>query len=125
MAETMPETTSRESIVFLDRGSLRANLRSPAFSHDWRDYDSTGPSDVVDRLSDATIAIVNKVRLTKEILDRLPKLRLVAVAATGTDVIDVGFCAERNIAVTNVRGYAVHSLPEHVFAMILALRPWA
>jgi len=122
MTEIMPKTKSRESIVFLDRGSLRANLRPPAFTHDWRDYDSTGPSDVVDRLSSATIAIVNKVRLTRDILDRLPNLRLIAVAATGTDVIDVEACGELNIAVTNVRGYAVHSLPEHVFAMILALR---
>jgi glycerate dehydrogenase len=122
MTETMPETTSRESIVFLDRGSLRANLRPPAFAHDWRDHDSTSPSDVVDRLSGATIAIVNKVRITGDILSRLPNLRMIAVAATGTDVIDVEACAERNIAVSNVRGYAVHSLPEHVFAMILALR---
>lgn len=122
MAETMPETTSRESIVFLDRGSLRAKLRSPAFVHDWRDYDSTNPSDVVDRLSGATIAIVNKVRLSRDVLGRLPNLRMIAVAATGTDVIDVDACTERGISVTNVRGYAVHSLPEHVFAMMLALR---
>lgn len=122
MAEAMPEKTSRESIVFLDRGSLRANLRTPAFSHDWRDYDSTSASDVVDRLSGATIAIVNKVRLTRDVLGRLPNLRLIAVAATGTDVIDVDACTERGISVTNVRGYAVHSLPEHVFAMMLALR---
>lgn len=122
MADTTPKATSRQSIVFLDRGSLQADLRPPAFDHDWRDYDSTGPSDVVDRLSGATIAVVNKVRLTRDILGQLPNLRMIAVAATGTDVVDVEACAERNIVVANVRGYAVHSLPEHVFAMILALR---
>jgi glycerate dehydrogenase len=65
---------------------------------------------------------VNKVRLPREVLENLPKLKLIAVAATGTDVIDLDACKDLKIAVTNVRGYAVNSLPEHVFALILALR---
>ena len=57
-----------------------------------------------------------------EALGRLPELKLIAVAATGYDVIDVAACRERGIAVCNIRNYAVHTVPEHVFALILALR---
>jgi glycerate dehydrogenase len=111
-----------EEIVFLDRGSLRAKLRPAAFPMRWKDYEQTEAGDVVTRLADATVAIINKVRLPREVLASLPKLKLIAVAATGTDVIDLEACRDLNIAVTNVRGYAVNSLPEHVFALILALR---
>lgn len=111
-----------EEVVFLDRGSLRAKLRPPAFPTRWKDYDWTEAVDVVGRLADATVAIANKVRLPREVLEKLPKLKLIAVAATGTDVIDLDACKDLKIAVTNVRGYAVNSLPEHVFALILALR---
>lgn len=122
MAVTTGESVPREKIVFLDRSSLQATIRRPRFAHDWIDYEATKPTEVVARLTDATIAVVNKVRLSEDVLAQLPKLKLIAVAATGTDVIDAKACADRNIAITNVRGYAVHSLPEHVFAMILALR---
>lgn len=122
MAISTGELMPQEKIVFLDRGSLQATLRRPSFAHDWINYEATKSTEVVARLADATIAVVNKVRLPEEVLAQLPKLKLIAVAATGTDVIDAKACADRNIGITNVRGYAVHSLPEHVFAMILALR---
>jgi glycerate dehydrogenase len=50
------------------------------------------------------------------------KLRLIAIAATGSDVVDIKACADRGIAVSNIRGYAVNTVPEHTFALILALR---
>jgi glycerate dehydrogenase len=118
----MRDEMKAEEIVFLDRGSLRANLRSPAFRARWKDYEWTEAADVIERLADATIAIVNKVRLPRDLLQKLPNLKLIAVAATGIDVIDLEACNDLKIAVTNVRGYAVNSLPEHVFALILALR---
>src|SRR4051794_8927071 len=52
----------------------------------------------------------------------MPRLKLVAVAATGTDPVDVKACAERGIVVSNIRNYAVNTVPEHTFALILALR---
>ncbi len=107
--------------VFLDRESLRAHLRAPAHAG-YVEYPSTAVGDVVARLDEATIAITNKVPLRRADLLQLPKLRLIAVAATGYDVIDVDCCRERGIAVTNVRDYAVHTVPEHAFALILALR---
>jgi glycerate dehydrogenase len=77
---------------------------------------------VIDRLRDATVAIINKVPLREESLAQLPKLKLIAMAATGYDCIDVEACRRRGIAVANIRNYAVHTVPEHVFSMVLALR---
>jgi len=57
-----------------------------------------------------------------ETLARLPDLKMIAVAATGYDVVDVQYCKGQGIAVANIRNYAVHTVPEHAFAMILALR---
>jgi glycerate dehydrogenase len=76
----------------------------------------------VQRLAGATIAITNKVPLRAAELAQLPDLKLIAVAATGTDILDLAACRERGIAVTNIRNYAVHTLPEHTFALMLALR---
>lgn len=111
-----------ERIVFLDRKSLSANIKKPSFPHEWRDFPMTQKDEVVERLRNATIAITNKVALRKDALKELPNLRLIAVAATGTDCVDVKYCRERGITVTNVRDYARFSVPEHVFALILALR---
>jgi glycerate dehydrogenase len=111
-----------ERIVFLDRNTLQAEIRPPAFAHEWREYGETRPSEVVERLTGASIAIVNKVRIGERELAELPALKLIAVAATGTDNLDLKSCRERGVSVSNVRGYATHTLPEHVLMLILALR---
>ena len=82
----------------------------------------TDPAQVAERLGAATIAITNKVPVRADALSRLSSLKLISVAATGTDIVDVAACRSRGIAVQNIRNYADTSLPEHVFAMILALR---
>ena len=110
-----------ETIVFLERDTLRAEIRRPAFEHVWRDYGSTRPEEVEERLRDATVAVVNKLPLGADVLARLPSLRLIAVAATGTDNVDVEFCRARGVEVRNVRGYARETLPEHVLMLALAL----
>jgi glycerate dehydrogenase len=111
-----------ERIVFLDRSTLKAQVRRPAFEHAWAEYPVTAVSELPQRLAAATVAITNKVPLREATLRRLPDLRLIAVAATGYDVIDVAWCKAHGIAVTNIRNYAVHTVPEHAFAMITALR---
>ena len=111
-----------EHIVFLDRATIRAQFRAPAFPHTWRDHDETAPDEVVPRLTEATIAITNKVQFTREVLSRLPRLKLIAVTATGYNNIDIAACQEHGVAVVNVRNYALHPVPEHVFAMVFALR---
>jgi len=109
-------------IVFLDRDSLIATVRRPAFDHEWQDYPATAQHDVVERLRGATIAITNKVPLRAAELARLPDLKMIAVAATGTDNVDLAACRERGIVVANIRDYSVVSVPEHCFALMLAVR---
>ncbi|HYP01197.1 MAG TPA: D-2-hydroxyacid dehydrogenase [Pyrinomonadaceae bacterium] len=111
-----------QRIVFLDRNTLGAELRPPAFAHEWHEYGETRAEEVVARLREASIAVVNKVKITGAQLAELPALRLIAVAATGTDNIDLRSCREHGVAVSNVRGYATHTLPEHVLMLMLALR---
>ncbi len=109
-------------VVFLDRASLKARVRKPACADEYVEFDKTGLDDIVPRLEHAEVAIVNKVPLRQSTLEQLPQLKMIAVAATGYDVIDVAYCKTRGIAVANIRNYAVHTVPEHAFAMILALR---
>ena len=112
-----------EEIVFLERDSLQAKVRRPAFPHAWREHCGIPSADEAARcLKQASIAIVNKAPLPAATLTSLPRLRMVAVAATGTDNIDIAAARARGIVVSNVRGYAEHTVPEHTFALILALR---
>lgn len=112
-----------QRIVFLDRDTIAPDVvvRKPDFSHEWAEYGKTTPGEVVERLKGATIAISNKVQLREETLKQLPDLKMIAVAATGTDSIDLGYCKDNGIVVSNIRGYAVNTVPEHTFALILAL----
>lgn len=111
-----------ERIVFLERNTFRVDFRTPVFSHDWIDHGESRPDQVIERLSGATIAIVNKLPLRERQLKQLPQLKLIAVAATGVDNIDLDYCRTNGIAVCNARNYASNSLPEHVLMLILALR---
>jgi glycerate dehydrogenase len=116
------KTSMSHKIVFLDRETLDANLRKPNFPHDYTEYAQSSPADVVERLKGATIAITNKVPLREDTLKQLPDLKLIAVAATGTDVIDKAYTTANGITVSNIRNYAFNTLPEHVIALIFALR---
>lgn len=111
-------------IVFLDRATIATSvkLRKPKFQNDWADFDQSTSDQARDRLKDADIAVVNKVKLTGNILRDLPKLKMIAVTATGTDNIDLVACRELGIEVRNVAGYAKDTVAEHTFALILALR---
>jgi glycerate dehydrogenase len=109
-------------IVFLDRETLDANVRKPNFPHEYTEYAQTSPDQIVERLKGATICITNKVPLREATLKQLPGLKLIAVAATGTDVIDKAYTSANGIVVSNIRNYAFNTLPEHVFALLFALR---
>jgi glycerate dehydrogenase len=115
-------TTPR--IVMLDRDTLSpgTRLRRPDFEHQWITFDRTRPEEVPERIADADVVITNKVPIRRAAIAQASNLRLVAVAATGTDIVDVEACVERGITVSNIRNYAVHTVPEHTFALILALR---
>ncbi|WP_407337592.1 D-2-hydroxyacid dehydrogenase [Methylocapsa polymorpha] len=116
------DSAVQHSIVFLDRSTLEANLRTPNFPHSYKEYAATTVDEIVDRLADATIAIINKVPMREATLARLPNLKLIAVAATGTDVVDKTYAKAHGIIVSNIRNYAFNTVPEHVFALAFALR---
>ena len=111
-------------IVFLDRATLapQINLKRPAFEHDLVEYEHTSPDQVASRLQGASIAITNKVAITADVLAQTPELKLIAVAATGTDCVDKAACARNGVVISNIRGYAINTVPEHAFALMLALR---
>ncbi|MBL8430290.1 MAG: D-2-hydroxyacid dehydrogenase [Dechloromonas sp.] len=108
-------------IVQLEGESLIADVRRPAFAHDWVEHAKTAPAEVVERLAGAAIAIINKVAIDAAAVNALPKLKMIAVSATGTNNVDLDACRARGIVVSNIRGYAVHTVPEHVMALLLAL----
>ena len=114
----------QHAIVFLDRELVDAKVRRPNFPHSYKEYQSTwSPEEIVERLKDATIAIINKVPMRADTLKQLPKLKLIAVAATGTDVVDKAYCKANGITVVNIRNYAFNTVPEHVHRADLRAPP--
>jgi glycerate dehydrogenase len=111
-------------IVFLDRSTIgpSVTLSKPSIPHEWVDYDRTRPDQVVERLKGAHIAVSNKVPIRRDAIEQLPDLKMICIPATGYDAFDINVCKERGIVVSNVRGYATNTVPEHTFALILALR---
>ena len=82
-------------------------------------YQTTQPADTVSRCQNAEIIITNKVVLSAKILEQLPKLKLICIAATGTNNVDIKTATSLGIAVTNVSGYANHSVTQYIFSQIL------
>jgi len=111
-----------ERIVFLERNTIQAEFRRPNFPHEWIEHGETSPDQVRVRLENTSIVISNKIELRAPDLSQLPELRLIAIAATGSDCVDLEYCRSHGIAVCNVRGYAVNSVPEHVLMLVFALR---
>ena len=111
-----------ERIVFLERDTIKADFGRPDFAHEWVEYGDTGAQEVAERVRPASIIISNKLSLGEPQLSHAADVKLIAIAATGSDCVDLDYCRRRGIAVCNVRGYAVNSVPEHVLMLILALR---
>lgn len=112
------------NIVFLDRTGIPAthNIPRPSFPHNWIEYDRTSAEETYDRAKDADIVITSKVLFGRELLAKLPKLKLIAITATGTNNIDLVAAKELGIAVKNVTGYSSVTVPEHVLGMIFSLK---
>lgn len=109
-------------IVFLDEYTLGgANLDSIRSLGDYVGYSSTRPEEVVERAQGAEVLIVNKVVIGAKEMDALPSLRLICVAATGVNNIDLEAAAQRNILVRNAVGYSTHTVAEATFSSVLAL----
>lgn len=111
-------------VVFLDRDTLAPEIILPDldFPHQLTVHARTAADQVATRVRDADIVITNKVRLDAATIDQATRLRMIAVAATGVDNIDLDACAQRDIVVSNIRDYARNTVPEHTFGLIFALR---
>jgi len=110
--------------VFLDRGSFPKHIQVqlPAQVTEVVEFDNTQAEDVIQRIAGAAIVLTNKVLITADTIKQTPSLQLIQVMATGTNNIDMPACEEQNVTVQNVTGYSTISVPEHTFAMLLALR---
>jgi glycerate dehydrogenase len=117
-------TLARKKVVFLDSATFPKEtvLKDFSFANELTTYEATTPDQVAARIADAEIVITNKVPVTAASLATAPNLKMIAVAATGYDNIDTAACKARDIVVSNIRNYAVNTVPEHTFALMLALR---
>jgi glycerate dehydrogenase len=116
--------TAKLNIVVLDRDTFPAEtiIRPPEADHVLRIYGKTSPDQVAERIADAHVVITNKAPITAAALAAAKQLKFISVAATGYDVIDVKACAAAGVKVSNIRNYALNTVPEHTFGLILALR---
>ena len=85
------------------------------------EYDLTAPEEVIPRLQGADAVIVNKVRITAEVMAACPTLKYVGLFATGYNNVDVDYAAAHGVTVCNVPGYSTEAVAQHTFALILAL----
>lgn len=117
--------SSLHQVVFLDAGTLPSGLPfAPAQRAliDYRAHDTTAPSEVAERVADACIVIVNKVKLGEAEMAAAPSLRRICISAAGTDNIDLQAAAARQISVFNVPDYGSEAVAEHAIATLFALR---
>ncbi|OXL22861.1 D-2-hydroxyacid dehydrogenase [Psychrobacter sp. DAB_AL32B] len=107
--------------VFLDKGTFSDNvdLSAPAGVTDYVTYDDTPQELIIERCQNADIIFTNKVQISADVIAKLPKLKLIQLTATGMNNVDQNACAEHGIALYNVAGYAVKSVPEHTFMLML------
>ena len=111
-------------IVILDKMTLGDDIDlSPLYklNAEIDIFDSTIPDDVEERIKDADVVIVNKIKLGENNLSAASKLKLICVAATGYDNIDLNFCASHNISLCNVPGYSTESVAQLTVGMALYL----
>ena len=109
--------------VFLDKGTFSdgVDLPAPTGISDYVTYDDT-PKDnevILARCKDADIIITNKVQIDADVISKLPNLKLIQLTATGMNNVDQEACIQHNVALYNVAGYAVKSVPEHTFMLML------
>jgi lactate dehydrogenase-like 2-hydroxyacid dehydrogenase len=81
-------------------------------------YETTNLDTVFERIKDADIVVTNKVKISRKEIEKLNKLKLICVAATGTNNIDLSACGEKKIMVKNVSGYSTNSVVQLTFSFI-------
>jgi glycerate dehydrogenase len=110
--------------VFLDSDTVGDDIDLSSLSAtlpEWEFRSASLDGTAVQDIGDAAVIVTNKVRIDDEAMSRAPALRLICVAATGTDRIDLESARRRGITVCNVRAYATASVVQHVFMLMFAL----
>ncbi|OOF40323.1 glycerate dehydrogenase [Rodentibacter mrazii] len=111
-------------IVFLDSTAIPKHIPIPRpnFEHEWVEYPHTSATQTIERAKDADIVITSKVIFDRKTLEQLPKLKLIAITATGTNNVDLIVAKELGVEVKNVTGYSSVTVPEHVMGLIFSLK---
>ncbi|MCX2960410.1 2-hydroxyacid dehydrogenase [Rodentibacter caecimuris] len=111
-------------IVFLDSTAIPKHIPIPRpnFEHEWIEYPHTSAEQTIERAKNADIVITSKVIFDRNTLAQLPKLKLIAITATGTNNIDLVAAKELGVEVKNVTGYSSVTVPEHVMGLIFSLK---
>lgn len=112
-----------DHIVFLDAETIGKvdNVKLLSKRGNLEIHETTNPDQVVERCTGKEIVIVNKVKLTADIMKQLPDLKLVCVAATGINNVDLNYTGNHGIEVKNVAGYSTDSVAQLTFTMLLYL----
>lgn len=109
-------------IVFLDEYSLGGyDLSAIKSLGEYIGYDRTTPEQTLERCKDATVVITNKVYISGQMMSQLPNLKLIAIAATGMNNVELNAAAELGIKVKNVSGYSTYSVAEATLGAALSL----
>lgn len=110
-------------IVFLDAASIGddVSLDSIAALGELVTYPFTKPEEVFERVADCDVLIINKVQIGKDQIDAAKNLKLICIAATGTNNVDLVYAESKGIPVKNVAGYSTESVSQVTMAMILSL----
>ena len=109
-------------IVFLDAATM-GDVSFEPFEQlgEFVSYATSTPTEARERVKDADVVMINKVIVNKELIDAAPSLKLICVAATGVNNIDVDYAASKGIPVRNVAGYSTDSVAQSTFMHILSL----
>ncbi|WP_044419045.1 D-2-hydroxyacid dehydrogenase [Halarcobacter anaerophilus] len=107
-------------IVFLDRETLGKDISLEKFKSlgDVTIYEITDENQCLQRVKDADVVITNKVVIDKEIMDN-SKVKLICIAATGTNNVDLEYAKLKGIEVKNVAGYSTSSVAQHTISLVL------
>lgn len=121
--ERMNIMTQPVKIVFLDAITVGNvdNLAEISTLGDYTGYELTKPALRIERISGHNVVITNKVVIDRDVMDACPELKLICVAATGMNNIDLDYAAKKGITVKNVAGYSTESVTQCTFSMLFYL----
>jgi glycerate dehydrogenase len=114
---------AKPSAVFLDFASVGPGVDTKKLDEvaNLRYFDFSEPAEIGSRLEGAEVVLVNKTKIGQSLIEGAAGIRMIALAATGSDNVDVVAAKRKGVAVTNVRDYCSDGLAQHVFALILGL----